>query len=86
MMQVNSLLRFSAVCPFLGHSTTSSLRTMAASNGHNTSQLAASAMKCPMMGPKLAAISHARTYASVAGNKEVEEMHKVSSDRPPIAR
>ena len=77
-MQVNSLLRFSAVCPFLGHSTTSSLRTMAANSANSTSQLAASAMKCPMMGPKLAAISQARTYASVAGSKEVEEIHKVS--------
>lgn len=78
MMQVNSLLRFSAVCPFLGHSTTSSLRTMASNNANNVSQLTASALKCPMMGPKLAAISHARTYASVAGSKEVEAIHKVS--------
>jgi hypothetical protein len=31
-----------------------------------------------MMGPKLAQISHARTYASVAGNQEVEAIHKVS--------
>lgn len=77
-MQVNSLLRFSAVCPFLGHSTTSSLRTMASNNANNVSQLTASALKCPMMGPKLAAISHARTYASVAGSKEVEAIHKVS--------
>lgn len=78
-MQVSSLLKFSAVCPFLGHSTTSSLRTLAGSNANNASQLTATAMKCPMMGPKLAAISQARTYASVAGNREVEEIHKVRS-------
>ena len=35
-------------------------------------------MKCPMMGPKLAQISHARSYASVAGTQEVEAIHKVS--------
>lgn len=78
MMQVNSLLRFSAVCPFLGHSTTSSLKSLASTNTNNVSHLAASAMKCPMMGPKLAAISQARTYASVAGSRDVEEIHKVS--------
>jgi hypothetical protein len=33
-----------------------------------------------MMGPKLAQISHARTYASVAGSQEVEAIHKVSLD------
>ena len=32
-----------------------------------------------MMGPKLAAIAQARTFASVAEPKEVAEMHRVSS-------
>jgi 5-aminolevulinate synthase len=31
-----------------------------------------------MMGPKLAQIGQQRGYASVAGNREVEEIHKVS--------
>ncbi|WWC89778.1 5-aminolevulinic acid synthase [Kwoniella dendrophila CBS 6074] len=76
-MQVTSLLRYSGVCPFLGHSTASSLRSMASTNvNSNISSLTAKAMTCPMMGPKLASISQARTYASVAGNREVEEMHK----------
>ncbi|WRT67343.1 5-aminolevulinic acid synthase [Kwoniella shivajii] len=76
-MQVTSLLRYSGVCPFLGHSTAGSLRSMASTNvSSNVSSLTAKAMTCPMMGPKLASISQARTYASVAGNREVEEMHK----------
>jgi 5-aminolevulinate synthase len=36
-------------------------------------------MQCPMMGPKLAQIGQQRGYASVAGNREVEEIHKVRS-------
>jgi 5-aminolevulinate synthase len=59
---------------------------MASNNANNVSQLTASAMKCPMMGPKLAAISHARTYASVAGSKEVEAIHKVSLSHTKFAR
>lgn len=80
-MQVSSLLRYAQVCPFLGASNTSTLRTLAATSvaGHaSLSNLTARAIQCPMMGPKLAAINQARTYASVAGRKEVEEMHKVS--------
>lgn len=77
-MQVSTLLRFSNVCPFLGHSTVNSLRSLAgATVGNNASQLTATAMQCPMMGPKLAQIGNARSYASVAGNREVEEIHKV---------
>jgi 5-aminolevulinate synthase len=79
MLQINSLLKFSAVCPFLGHSTTSSLR-----NAASTNILTTTAMKCPMMGPKLAQISYARTYASVAGTQEVEAIHKVSFSRSKI--
>ncbi|ORY28326.1 pyridoxal phosphate-dependent transferase [Naematelia encephala] len=76
-MQVSSLLRFSGVCPFLGHSTAGSLRTLAGTaNQSTTSALTANAMRCPMMGPKLAAISQARSYASVAGQQEVAELHK----------
>ncbi|KAK8869581.1 5-aminolevulinic acid synthase [Kwoniella newhampshirensis] len=76
-MQVTSLLRYSGVCPFLGHATAGSLRNLATTTtAHNVSSLTAKAMTCPMMGPKLAGISAARTYASVAGNREVEEIHK----------
>jgi 5-aminolevulinate synthase len=77
-MQVTSLLRFSAVCPFLGHSTPASLRALATVSGSNASALTSTAMQCPMMGPKLAQIGQQRGYASVAGNREVEEIHKVS--------
>ncbi|WWC69247.1 5-aminolevulinic acid synthase [Kwoniella pini CBS 10737] len=81
-MQVTSLLRYSGVCPFLGHSTANSLRSMASTNvNSNVSSLTAKAMTCPMMGPKLASISQARSYASVAGNKEVEAMHKQKNVR-----
>ncbi|WVR05372.1 5-aminolevulinic acid synthase [Kwoniella sp. DSM 27419] len=75
-MQVTSLLRYSGVCPFLGHSTANSLKSLATTNANNASLLTAKAMSCPMMGPKLASISTARAYASVAGSKEVEAMHK----------
>lgn len=79
-MQVSSLLRFSGVCPFLGGSTPASLRTLATKATHNgnASALTATAMTCPMMGPKLVQIAGNKGYASVAGNREVEEMHKVS--------
>lgn len=77
-MKVTSLLRYSRACPFLGHSTPSSLRTLA-STGSSTgaNALTAKAIECPMMGPRLASKSQARAYASVAGNREVEEIHKV---------
>jgi 5-aminolevulinate synthase len=65
------------MCPFLGHSTAGSLRTLATTGSTNASALTSTAMRCPMMGPKLAAIAQARTYASVAGTREVEEIHKV---------
>ncbi|WWD16157.1 5-aminolevulinic acid synthase [Kwoniella shandongensis] len=76
-MQVTSLLRYSGVCPFLGHATAGSLRNLASTTtNHNVSSLTAKAMTCPMMGPKLAGMAAARSYASVAGSREVEEMHK----------
>ena len=81
-MKVTSLLRYSRACPFLGHSTPSSLRTLA-STGSSTgaNALTAKAIECPMMGPRLASKSQARAYASVAGNREVEEIHKVGKPR-----
>ncbi|KAL7424203.1 mitochondrial 5-aminolevulinate synthase [Cryptotrichosporon argae] len=77
-MQVTSLLRYSSVCPFLGHSTPTTLRALAAAPaGHPAvSGLTAKAMACPMMGPSLAARAQARSYAAVAGNKDLEEFHK----------
>ena len=78
-MQVTQLLRYSNVCPFLGHSTANSLRGLAAgTTTNNVSSLTATAMQCPMMGPKLASMAAARSYASVAAQKEIEEIHKVS--------
>ncbi|EIW70032.1 hypothetical protein TREMEDRAFT_43654 [Tremella mesenterica DSM 1558] len=80
-MQVTSLLRYSHVCPFLGHSNPNQLRALANGVHGNVSSLTATAFRCPMMGPKLASMVATRSYASVAGNKEVEEMHK-SKDIP----
>lgn len=82
-MQVSSLLRFSNVCPFLGHSTPASLRTLATKAGSagNASALTATALSCPMMGPQLAQMAGRKGYASVAGNSEVEAIHKVRSVR-----
>lgn len=51
---------------------------MANTANSSVSDLTATAMTCPMMGPKLASISAARTYASVAGAKEVQKLHQVS--------
>ena len=76
-MQVTSLLRYSGVCPFLGHSTASSLRSLASKTSNNVSSLTYTALTCPVLGPNLAAISHARAYASVANPRDVAELHKV---------
>lgn len=77
-MQVNQLLRYSRACPFLGRSSASSLNALAQVGGSNgrVSALTVKAAECPMLGPQLA-----RGYASVAGNREVEEIHKVSWSR-----
>jgi hypothetical protein len=78
IMQVTSLLRFSNVCPFLGHSSPATLRALAKTHGvSNMSSLTARALSCPMMGPQLAAIGQARAYASVAGNKDIAAIHNV---------
>ncbi|WVN86662.1 5-aminolevulinic acid synthase [Cryptococcus depauperatus CBS 7841] len=75
-MQVSSLLRFGSVCPFLGRSSAGQLGAMASTTTNNVSALTAAAMACPMMGPKLVSISASRHYASVAGSREVEQLHK----------
>ena len=78
-MQLNSLLRFSNVCPFLGHASPASLRALAKTHGvSDMSSLTARALSCPMMGPQLVAIGQARAFASVADSKTVADMHKVS--------
>ncbi|KAL1411051.1 mitochondrial 5-aminolevulinate synthase [Vanrija albida] len=83
-MHVSNLLRYSSVCPFLGHSTPATLRNLA-SVGASTgaTALTAKAIQCPMMGPQLMAKKRAaaRGYASVAGNRDVEQIHK-SKDIP----
>ncbi|ORX33778.1 pyridoxal phosphate-dependent transferase [Kockovaella imperatae] len=76
-MSVNSLLRFGAVCPFLGHTTPQTLGALAKTHGvNNMSSLTTSALRCPMMGPKLAQMAQARAFASVAEPKEVAEIHR----------
>jgi len=85
-MQVNSLLRFGNVCPFIGGATPTTLRALAKTHGvSNMSSLTTRALACPMMGPQLAAIGQARAYASVAANKDIADMHNVSRSIASIA-
>lgn len=84
-MHVSNLLRYSSVCPFLGHSTPATLRNLASVGASATgaTALTVKAAQCPMMGPQLMAKKQraaARGYASVAGNRDVEQIHKVSSN------
>ncbi|KAJ9127475.1 mitochondrial 5-aminolevulinate synthase [Naganishia onofrii] len=77
---MTSLARYSTSCPFLHKTSTATLRALAstpAANGGTVSSLTKAAVDgCPVMGPALIQKISARSYASVAGQKEVEEMHK----------
>jgi hypothetical protein len=85
---MTSLARYSTSCPFLHRTSTATLRSLAttpASHGAISSLTKAAVDGCPVMGPALIQKISARSYASVAGQKEVEEMHKVNS-APSILR
>ncbi|KAJ9112816.1 mitochondrial 5-aminolevulinate synthase [Naganishia adeliensis] len=76
---MTSLARYSTSCPFLHRTSTATLRSLAttpAANGAVSSLTKAAVDGCPVMGPALVQKISARSYASVAGQKEVEEMHK----------
>jgi hypothetical protein len=82
MSIIPSLTRFNQACPFLRSTPPTVLRSLAgtttATSGITMSGLTARAYTaCPVMGPALGA-KLGRGYASVAGKKEVDEIHKVS--------
>ncbi|KLO12849.1 5-aminolevulinate synthase [Schizopora paradoxa] len=80
--KLSSIARFKAACPYLKTTTTTMLRslcTTASARYPNLSQLTEKASGCPIMGPTLAARSsqlQARSYASVAGNAEIQHLHR----------
>jgi 5-aminolevulinate synthase len=76
-----NVTKFKSQCPFLGRTKTSTLRTlyMSASPRYSSlNRLTEKAIKCPVMGPILAARSSeiAAGYASVAGNVDVKAIHE----------
>lgn len=86
---MTSLARYSTSCPFLHRTSTATLRSLAttpAANGAVSSLTKAAVDGCPVMGPALVQKISARSYASVAGQKEVEEMHKVNAFSVPRRR
>lgn len=85
---MTSMARYSTNCPFLHRTSTATLRSLASTPNPLAPQFSNLASKavgsCPVMGPevakKMGGIS-VRGMASVAGPKEVREMHKVSVPR-----
>ena len=81
MDKLSSLARFKNVCPFLGTTKTATLRALCTSSSArypSLSLLTERATKCPVMGPALNIRSKeiAAGYASIAGNEDVEKIHK----------
>lgn len=88
MDKLSSLTRFKAVCPFLGRTKTSTLRSLSTSSSPGFPSLSAlteRATKCPVMGPALSVRSKeiVAGYASVAANSDVEKIHKDKGVFPP---
>lgn len=79
---MTSMARYSTNCPFLHRTSTATLRTLAATPSTlapNVSNLASKAVDaCPIMGPTVARKIQVRGMASVAGPKDLQQMHKVS--------
>ena len=78
--KLSSLAKYTASCPFLGRTKTSTLRTLCTSTSSrypSLSKLTEKATKCPVMGPALQVRSGQLVagYASVAGNAEVHSIH-----------
>ena len=86
MLNVNNISRYRNKCPFLGKVNTSQLRNLSKSLVPSqssplgvASKLTTYATNCPIMGPAIQyklGKSNKRNYASVAGRKEVDEIHK----------
>lgn len=88
MDKLSTLSRFKASCPFLGRTQTSTLRnlsTASSSRFPSISVLTERATGCPVMGPALDVRSKELVagYASVAGNTDVEKIHKEKGIFPP---
>ncbi|KAJ7591260.1 5-aminolevulinate synthase [Mycena floridula] len=89
MDRLSNLSRFKAACPFLGRTKTSTLRTLCTSASPRFPSLSAlteRATNCPVMGPALNVRSKeiVAGYASVAGNVDVEQMHKLQGITVPV--
>lgn len=81
MDKLSSLARFKNACPFLGNTKASTLRTLCTSISPrfpSLSLLTERATRCPVMGPALDIRSKeiVAGYASVAGNEDVDQIHK----------
>ncbi len=81
MNNLASLARFKTSCPFLGRTKQSTLRTLCTATSPrypSLSKLTEKATRCPVMGPALSTRSKELVagYASVAGNADVEQIHK----------
>ncbi|KAF9534369.1 5-aminolevulinic acid synthase [Crepidotus variabilis] len=88
MDKLSSLARFKNACPFLGNTKSSTLRnlcTSASPRFPTLSLLTERATGCPVMGPALNVRSKeiVAGYASVAGNEEVDKIHKEKGVFPP---
>ncbi|KAK7060341.1 mitochondrial 5-aminolevulinate synthase [Paramarasmius palmivorus] len=89
MDKLSSLSRFKASCPYLGRTKTSTLRTLCTSTSPrfpSISLLTERATKCPVMGPALNVRSKeiAAGYASVAGNQDVDKIHREQGIHVPV--
>jgi len=88
MDKLSSLTRFKKSCPFLGKTTTTTLRSLSSAASPRFPSLSAlteRATKCPVMGPALNVRSKeiVAGYASVAANADVEKIHKDKGIFPP---
>lgn len=89
MDKLSSLARFKNACPFLGTTKTATLRALCTSSSArypSLSLLTERATKCPVMGPALNIRSKeiAAGYASIAGNEDVDKIHKAKGVTPPF--
>jgi len=88
MDKLSSLARFKAACPFLGSTSTNTLRTLSTAVSRRYPSLSAlteRATRCPVMGPALNVRSQeiVAGYASFAGSADVEKIHKEHGVFPP---
>ncbi len=78
---MDKLASFTRLCPFLGRTKQSTLRTLSTSVSPrypSLTKLTERATKCPVMGPALNTRSKelAAGYASISGNSDIEQIHK----------